>query len=162
MAELTISSDEIRSAIENYTASYSPEASREEVGLVTDTSDGIAHVSGLPSAMANELLEFPGGILGVALNLDATEIGAVILGDYENIQEGQEVKRTGDVLSVPVGDAFLGRVINPLGQPIDGLGEIESNETRALELQAASVLERQPVEEPLQTGIKAIDAMTPI
>ena len=129
---------------------------------MTDTSDGIAHVSGLPSAMSNELLEFPGGIVGVALNLDATEIGAVILGDYQNIQEGQEVKRTGDVLSVPVGDAFLGRVIDPLGAPIDGLGEIESTENRALELQAASVLERQPVEEPLQTGIKAIDAMTPI
>ncbi|MFC7449503.1 F0F1 ATP synthase subunit alpha [Rhodococcus daqingensis] len=162
MAELTISSDEIRSAIENYTASYSPEASREEVGVVSDTSDGIAHVTGLPSAMANELLEFPGGVLGVALNLEATEIGAVILGDFADIEEGQQVKRTGDVLSVPVGDAFLGRVVNPLGQPIDGLGEIESTESRALELQAASVLERQPVEEPLQTGIKAIDAMTPI
>lgn len=162
MAELTISSDEIRSAIENYTASYSPEASREEVGTVSDTSDGIAHVTGLPSAMANELLEFPGGVLGVALNLDATEIGAVILGDFQDIEEGQQVKRTGDVLSVPVGDGFLGRVVNPLGQPIDGLGEIESTETRALELQAATVLERQPVEEPLQTGIKAIDAMTPI
>ncbi|TJZ75701.1 F0F1 ATP synthase subunit alpha [Rhodococcus oryzae] len=162
MAELTISSDEIRSAISNYTASYSPEASREEVGTVSDTSDGIAHVTGLPSAMANELLEFPGGVLGVALNLDATEIGAVILGDYEHLAEGQQVKRTGDVLSVPVGDAYLGRVVNPLGQPIDGLGEIECTETRALELQAASVLERQPVEEPLQTGIKAIDAMTPI
>ncbi|WP_027503028.1 F0F1 ATP synthase subunit alpha [Rhodococcus sp. UNC363MFTsu5.1] len=162
MAELTISSDEIRSAIENYTASYSPEASREEVGAVSDTSDGIAHVTGLPSAMANELLEFPGGVLGVALNLEATEIGAVILGDYADIEEGQPVKRTGDVLSVPVGDAFLGRVVNPLGQPIDGLGEIESTENRALELQAATVLERQPVEEPLQTGIKAIDAMTPI
>ncbi|MGI9209684.1 MAG: F0F1 ATP synthase subunit alpha [Rhodococcus sp. (in: high G+C Gram-positive bacteria)] len=162
MAELTISSDEIRSAIDNYTASYSPEASREEVGVVVDTSDGIAHISGLPSAMSNELLEFPGGVLGVALNLEATEIGAVILGDYQTIQEGQEVKRTGDVLSVPVSDNFLGRVLNPLGQPIDGLGDIEADETRALELQAASVLERQPVEEPLQTGIKAIDAMTPI
>ncbi|MEE2061949.1 F0F1 ATP synthase subunit alpha [Rhodococcus artemisiae] len=162
MAELTISSDEIRSAIDNYTASYSPEASREEVGVVVDTSDGIAHISGLPSAMANELLEFPGGVLGVALNLEATEIGAVILGDYQGIAEGQEVKRTGDVLSVPVSDNFLGRVVNPLGQPIDGLGDIEADETRALELQAASVLERQPVEEPLQTGIKAIDAMTPI
>ncbi|MFD6858368.1 F0F1 ATP synthase subunit alpha [Rhodococcus sp. NPDC060086] len=162
MAELTISSDEIRSAIDNYTASYSPEASREEVGVVVDTSDGIAHISGLPSAMANELLEFPGGVLGVALNLEATEIGAVILGDFQDIAEGQEVKRTGDVLSVPVSDNFLGRVVNPLGQPIDGLGDIEADETRALELQAASVLERQPVEEPLQTGIKAIDAMTPI
>ncbi|MBM4509041.1 F0F1 ATP synthase subunit alpha [Rhodococcus hoagii] len=161
-AELTISSDEIRSAIENYTASYSPEASREEVGVVSDTSDGIAHITGLPSAMANELLEFPGGVLGVALNLDATEIGAVVLGDYEHIEEGQEVKRTGDVLSVPVGDGYLGRVVDPLGRPIDGLGDIETTETRALELQAATVLERQPVEEPLQTGIKAIDAMTPI
>ncbi len=162
MAELTISSDEIRSAIDNYTASYSPEASREEVGVVADTSDGIAHISGLPSAMANELLEFPGGVLGVALNLDATEIGAVILGDYQDLEEGQEVKRTGDVLSVPVGDGYLGRVVNPLGQPIDGLGDIEATENRALELQAATVLQRQPVEEPLQTGIKAIDAMTPI
>ncbi len=140
MAELTISSDEIRSAIESYTSSYSPEASREEVGLVTDTADGIAHISGLPSAMSNELLEFPGGILGVALNLDAREIGAVVLGSYEDLAEGQEVKRTGNVLSVPVGDGFLGRVVNPLGQPIDGKGDIESDENRVLELQAASVL----------------------
>jgi F-type H+-transporting ATPase subunit alpha len=162
MAELTISSDEIRSAIESYTATYSPEASREEVGVVTDTGDGIAHVSGLPSAMSNELLDFPGGIQGVALNLDAREIGAVILGNYEGIEEGQEVRRTGAVLSVPVGDGFLGRVVNPLGRPIDALGDIESTEERALELQAASVLERQPVKEPLQTGIKAIDSMTPI
>ncbi|MDQ1200705.1 F0F1 ATP synthase subunit alpha [Rhodococcus sp. SORGH_AS_0303] len=162
MAELTISSDEIRSAIESYTANYAPESSREEVGLVSDTSDGIAHVTGLPSAMSNELLEFPGGILGVALNLDDREIGAVILGDYEHIEEGQEVKRTGEVLSVPVGDNFLGRVIDPLGKPIDGLGDIESNEQRVLELQAASVLERQPVEEPLATGITAIDALTAI
>jgi len=162
MAELTISSEEIRSAIESYTASYSPEASREEVGVVTDTGDGIAHISGLPSAMSNELLEFPGGIQGVALNLDAREIGAVILGNYEGIEEGQEVRRSGAVLSVPVGDGFLGRVVNPLAAPIDGRGEVESSEQRALELQAASVLERQPVKEPMQTGIKAIDAMTPI
>ncbi|MFL0578583.1 F0F1 ATP synthase subunit alpha [Dietzia sp. 179-F 9C3 NHS] len=162
MAELTISSDEIRSAIANYTSTVSTEASREEVGVVTDTGDGIAHISGLPSAMANELLEFPGGILGVALNLEDREIGAVILGNFDEIAQGQEVRRTGDVLSVPVGDGFLGRVVNPLGQPIDGLGEIESSESRALELQAPSVLQRQPVEEPMQTGIKAIDAMTPI
>ena len=162
MAELTISSDEIRSAIESYTESYTPEASREEVGLVTDTADGIAHVSGLPSAMSNELLEFPGGIRGVALNLESREIGAVILGNYEGIEESQEVRRTGAVLSVPVGDGFLGRVIDPLGRPIDELGDIESSEERALELQAASVLERQPVKQPMQTGIKAIDAMTPI
>ena len=162
MAELTISSDEIRSAIESYTASYTPEASREEVGVVMDTGDGIAHISGLPSAMSNELLEFPGGVRGVALNLEAREIGAVILGNYEGIEEGQEVRRTGAVLSVPVGDGFLGRVVDPLGRPIDELGDIESTEERALELQAASVLERQPVKQPLQTGIKAIDAMTPI
>ncbi|WP_280506201.1 F0F1 ATP synthase subunit alpha [Nocardia farcinica] len=162
MAELTISSDEIRSAIESYTQSYTPETSIEEVGVVTDTSDGIAHVSGLPSAMANELLEFPGGVLGVALNLEDREIGAVILGEFAEIEEGQQVRRTGDVLSVPVGDKFLGRVVNPLGQPIDGLGEIEAEDRRVLELQAATVLQRQPVEEPLATGITAIDALTAI
>jgi len=162
MAELTISPDEIKSAIENYVSSFTPETSAEEVGIVTDTGDGIAHVEGLPSAMTNELLEFPGGVLGVALNLDVREIGAVILGNYEEIQEGQQVKRTGRVLSVPVGDAFLGRTVNPLGQPIDDLGDIEADDTRALELQAATVVQRQGVKEPLQTGIKAIDAMTPI
>ncbi|WIX85176.1 F0F1 ATP synthase subunit alpha [Amycolatopsis sp. DG1A-15b] len=162
MAELTISSDEIRSAIENYVSSYAPDVSREEVGVVIDAGDGIAHVEGLPSAMANELLEFPGGVLGVALNLDARSIGAAILGDFESIEEGQQVKRTGQVLSVPVGDGYLGRVVNPLGQAIDGLGDIETTDRRALELKAASVVERQPVSEPLQTGITAIDAMTPI
>jgi F-type H+-transporting ATPase subunit alpha len=162
MAELTISSDEIRSAIENYVSSYSPDVNREEVGTVVDTGDGVAHVEGLPSAMANELLEFPGGVLGVAQNLEARRIGVVILGNYESIEESQEVKRTGQILSVPVGEKFLGRVIDPLGQPIDGLGDIESDERRALELQAASVVQRQPVSEPLQTGITAIDAMTPI
>jgi F-type H+-transporting ATPase subunit alpha len=162
MAELTISSDEIRSAIDNYVSSYSPDVNREEVGLVVDTGDGVAHVEGLPSTMANELLEFPGGVLGVAQNLDPRQIGVVILGNFEAIEEGQEVKRTGRILSVPVGDAFLGRVVNPLGQPIDGLGDIAADETRALELQAATVVQRQPVSEPLQTGITAIDAMTPI
>ena len=162
MAELTISPDEIKEAIEQYVSSFEAEASRDEVGTITDTSDGIAHVSGLPSAMANELLEFPGGVLGVALNLDEDEIGAVILGDYESLEEGQQVSRTGNVLSVPVGDAFLGRVVDPLGAPIDGQGDIEAEEQRVLELQAASVLERQPVEESLATGIKAIDAMTAI
>ncbi|MFC4856709.1 F0F1 ATP synthase subunit alpha [Actinophytocola glycyrrhizae] len=162
MAELTISSDEIRSAIDNYVSSYSPDVNREEVGLVVDTGDGVAHVEGLPSTMANELLEFPGGILGVAQNLEPRQIGVVILGNYEQIEEGQEVKRTGRILSVPVGDAFLGRVIDPLGKPLDGLGDIAADETRALELQAATVVQRQPVSEPLQTGITAIDAMTPI
>ncbi|SDP43356.1 ATP synthase F1 subcomplex alpha subunit [Nakamurella panacisegetis] len=162
MTELTISADEIRSAIEGYVSEYAPEVTREEVGIISSTGDGIATVEGLPSAMANELLQFPGGVLGVALNLDVRTIGAVILGDANTLQEGQQVTRTGEVLSVPVGDAFLGRVINPLGQPIDGLGEIKSDENRALELQAASVVERQGVSEPMQTGIKAIDAMTPI
>ncbi|GAB2983518.1 F0F1 ATP synthase subunit alpha [Saccharothrix stipae] len=162
MAELTISSDEIRSAIEKYVSAYSPEVSREEVGVVAETYDGIAIVEGLPGTMTNELLEFPGGVLGVALSLEVRTIGAVILGDFDKIEEGQEVKRTGQVLSVPVGDGFLGRVVNPLGQPIDGLGDIVADDNRALELQAASVLQRQPVSEPMQTGIKAIDSMTPI
>jgi F-type H+-transporting ATPase subunit alpha len=162
MAELTISSAEIRNAIEDYVSSYSPDVSREETGVVTLTGDGIARVEGLPSAMTNELLEFEGGVLGIALNLDVREIGVVLLGDSEKIEEGQSVKRTGEVLSVPVGDAFLGRTVNPLGKPIDGLGDIESSHNRVLELQAPSVVERQPVKEPLQTGIKAIDAMTPI
>ncbi len=162
MAELTISSDEIRSAIENYVASYSTDVSREEVGVVTGTGDGIARVEGLPSAMTNELLEFADGTFGVALNLDVRELGVVILGEFGGIEEGQKVRRTGQVLSVPVGDAFLGRVVNPLAVPVDGLGEIESTERRNLEVQAPSVVQRQPVKQPLQTGIKAIDAMTPI
>jgi len=162
MAELTISADEIRSAIDDYVSSYSPDVTREEVGVVTETGDGIAKVEGLPSAMTNELLEFEGGVLGLALNLDVREIGAVILGDYAGIEQGQTVKRTGNILSVPVGDGFLGRVVNPLGQPIDGLGEIQSDDRRPLETQAPTVVQRQPVKEPLQTGIKAIDAMTAI
>src|SRR6476659_10466404 len=161
MAELTISSDEIRSALERYVSSYAPQVSREEVGVVADAGDGIAHVEGLPSTMANELLEFADGTLGVALNLDVREIGVVVLGAFEGIEEGQPVKRTGRVLSVPVGDKFLGRVVNPLGNAIDGLGEIENEGFRELELQAPNVMARQPVKEPLQTGIKAIDAMTP-
>ena len=162
MAELTISPEEIRSAISSYVSSLESQTSREEVGTVSDTGDGIAHVEGLPSAMTNELLEFEGGVRGVALNLDQREIGAVILGDYAGIEEGQAVRRTNSILSVPVGDAFLGRVIDPLGAPIDGLGDIEAETERVLELQAATVVQRQSVKEPLQTGIKAIDAMTPI
>ncbi|HEX8768874.1 MAG TPA: F0F1 ATP synthase subunit alpha, partial [Jatrophihabitans sp.] len=162
MAELTISAEEIRTALEGYVSSYSPEASREEVGIVADAGDGIAHVEGLPSVMTNELLRFESGTLGLALNLDVRDIGVVILGDDSQIAEGQQVRRTGEILSVPVGDAFLGRVINPLGRPIDGLGDIETSERRALELQAPSVVMRQEVRQPLQTGIKAIDAMIPI
>src|SRR5215469_9375646 len=142
MAELTISADEIRTALQRYVSSYTPDISREEVGVVADAGDGIAHVEGLPSAQANELLEFEDGTLGVSLNLDVREIGVVILGEFGGIEEGQQVKRTGRVLSVPVGDAFLGRVVNPLGQPLDGLGELKNTELRALELQAPSVVQR--------------------
>src|SRR4051812_27316954 len=162
MAELTISADEIRSAIQNYVSDYTPDVSREEVGVVTEAGDGIARVEGLPSVMTNELLEFEGGVRGLALNLDVREVGVVILGDFAGIEEGQTVRRTGEVLSVPVGDNFLGRVIDPLGNPIDGLGDIESETRRALELQAPSVVQRKSVHEPLATGIKAIDSMTPI
>jgi F-type H+-transporting ATPase subunit alpha len=162
MTELTIRPEEIRDAIERNVAAYSPETAREEVGRVIETGDGIARVEGLHSAMTNELLEFEGGLLGVALNLDIREIGVVLLGDGSKIEEGQAVRRTGEVLSVPVGDAFMGRVVDPLGNPIDGLGPIAAEARRALEVQAPTVVERQPVKEPLLTGIKAIDAMTAI
>ncbi|WP_067813870.1 F0F1 ATP synthase subunit alpha [Actinomadura kijaniata] len=163
MAELTIRPDEIRNALERFVQSYEPEAAaRDEVGTVVDSGDGIAHVEGLPSAMANELLEFEDGTRGLALNLDVREIGAVVLGDFSKIEEGQKVRRTGEVLSVPVGDGFLGRVVDALGNPLDGKGAIEATERRALELQAPTVVQRQSVKEPLQTGIKAIDSMTPI
>ena len=162
MAELTISADDIQGAIQDYVSSFEADSGREEIGTVIDAGDGIAHVEGLPSVMTQELLEVPGGVLGVALNLDEHSVGAVILGEFEKIEEGQQVKRTGEVLSVPVGDEFLGRVINPLGEPIDGQGEIKAETRRALELQAPTVVQRQSVSEPLQTGIKAIDAMTPI
>jgi F-type H+/Na+-transporting ATPase subunit alpha len=163
MAELTIQPDEIRDALADFIQAYEPEgASRQEVGTVAEAGDGIARVEGLPSAMANELLEFPGGIRGLALNLDIREIGVVILGDFSQVDEGQQVRRTGEVLSVPVGDGFLGRVVDPLGVPLDGKGEVEDTVLRALELQAPSVVQRTKVNQPLQTGIKAIDAMTPI
>ncbi|MFT4084298.1 MAG: F0F1 ATP synthase subunit alpha [Nocardioides sp.] len=163
MTELTIRPEEIRDALQKYVAEYKPEAAKtEEVGVVAQTADGIARVSGLPSAMANELLEFEDGTLGIALNLDTREIGVVILGDFDKIEEGQAVRRTGEILSVPVGDGYLGRVVDPLGNAIDGLGEIETTGRRALELQAPTVMQRKSVHEPLATGIKAIDAMTPI
>jgi F-type H+-transporting ATPase subunit alpha len=163
MAELTIRPEEIRDALESFVQSYTPETSaRAETGQVTEAGDGIARVEGLPSTMTNELLEFAGGLKGVALNLDLREIGAVLLGEFSHIEEGQEVRRTGEILSVPVGDAYLGRVVDALGDPIDGLGPIESETRRALELQAPTVVQRQPVSEPLQTGLKAVDAMTPI
>lgn len=163
MSELKISPNEIRDALKDFVSSYEPKASsKQEVGYVTDAADGIAHVEGLPSAMANELLKFADGTIGLALNLDEREIGVVILGEFSSIEEGMEVYRTGEVLSVPVGDAFLGRVVDPLGNPIDGLGDIKSEGSRELELQAPGVMDRKSVHEPLQTGIKAIDAMIPI
>src|SRR4051812_22039223 len=163
MAELTIRPEEIRDALDAFVQSYDPEAaSREEVGTISEAMDGIARVEGLPSVMANELLTFEDGTLGLAQNLDVREIGVVVLGEFSGLEEGQEVKRTGEVLSVPVGDGFLGRVIDPLGNPIDGLGEIEAEGRRALELQAPGVRARKSVHEPMQTGIKAIDSMTPI
>ncbi|MDP3969787.1 MAG: F0F1 ATP synthase subunit alpha, partial [Nocardioides sp.] len=163
MTELSIRPDEIRDALQRFVSDYKPDAAtREEVGTVAEAGDGIARVSGLPSAMANELLEFEDGTLGIALNLDTREIGVVVLGDFAGIEEGQTVRRTGEILSVPVGEGYLGRVVDPLGNPIDGLGEVETSGRRALELQAPSVVERKSVHEPLATGIKAIDAMTPI
>ena len=163
MAELTIRPEEIRDALATFVKSYDPgSATRDEVGTVSQAGDGIARVEGLPSTMANELLQFENGTLGLALNLDVREIGVVILGDTTGIEEGSSVRRTGEILSVPVGDAFLGRVVDPLGRPIDGKGEIKADARRALEVQAPSVIERQPVKEPLATGIKAIDAMTAI
>ncbi|MBJ2122019.1 MULTISPECIES: F0F1 ATP synthase subunit alpha [Arthrobacter] len=163
MAELTINAEDVRNALNEFAASYEPgNAERVEVGRVTTASDGIAKVEGLPSVMANELLRFQDGTLGLAQNLDTREIGVVVLGDYGGIEEGQEVHRTGEILSVPVGDAFLGRVVDPLGQPLDELGEIAAEGRRALELQAPGVTMRKSVHEPMQTGLKAIDAMIPI
>ena len=162
MTELSIRPDEIRDAIARNVESFTAGTSREEVGQVTQTGDGIARVEGLHSAMTNELLEFEGGLKGLALNLDVREIGAVLLGDGSKIAEGQSVKRTGEILSVPVGDGFLGRVVDPLGNTIDGLGPIAADGRRALETQAPTVVQRQPVKEPMLTGLKAIDAMTAI
>ncbi|CAN5205814.1 F0F1 ATP synthase subunit alpha [soil metagenome] len=163
MADLTISPDEIRDALKDFVKAYDPaSASTTEVGYVIDAADGIAHVQGLPGVMANELIKFADGTLGLAQNLDENEIGVIVLGEFGGIVEGLEVTRTGEVLSVPVGDAYLGRVVDPLGAPIDGLGEITGESRRALELQAPGVMQRKSVHEPMQTGIKAIDAMIPI
>ncbi|MBF4604333.1 MULTISPECIES: F0F1 ATP synthase subunit alpha [Curtobacterium] len=163
MADITISPDEIRDALKDFVSNYEPtKASTAEVGHVTDAGDGIAHVEGLPGVMANELIRFADGTLGLAQNLDEDSIGAIVLGEFAGIEEGMEVTRTGEVLSAPVGDAFLGRVVDPLGAPIDGLGEIAAEGRRALELQAPGVMARKSVHQPLQTGIKAIDAMIPV
>jgi len=159
---LTFDPQTIAEALRRNVESWTPSVEREEVGRVVAAGDGIAHVQGLPRTMANELLEFPGGTLGVAFNLDEDEIGCVVLGEASEIEEGDPVKQTGRVLSVPVGDGFLGRVVDALGRPLDGKGPIKADANRALEVQAPNVVNRQPVKEPLQTGITAIDAMTPI
>ncbi len=164
MADLSISPEEVRAALDSFVESYQPaQVVTDEVGHVTETADGIAHVEGLPGTMANELLRFEDGTLGLAMNLEQREIGTVVLGDFSSIEEGQPVYRTGEVLSVPVGDGYLGRTVDPLGRPIDGLGDITDLEgRRALELQAPGVMMRKSVHEPLQTGLKAIDSMIPI
>ncbi|WP_422114899.1 F0F1 ATP synthase subunit alpha [Brachybacterium sp. UNK5269] len=163
MAELTISPEEIRNALDTAVSTYQAGATeREEIGRVSEAADGIARVEGLPGVMANELVRFEDGTLGLALNLELREVGVVVLGEFGGIEEGQEVRRTGQVLSVPVGDGYLGRVVDPVGNPIDGLGEVQTVGRRALELQAPGVMMRKAVKEPMQTGLKAIDAMTPI
>src|SRR5579863_8328945 len=162
MAELTINAEEISAALERHVAEYTPEVATEQVGRITEVGDGIARVSGLPGASVNELLEFEDGTLGLALNLDEDTIGAVVLGVGKHLEEEQIVRATGRILSVPIGDALLGRVVNAIGEPIDGKGTVASETTRRLEVQAPGIVARQPVKEPLQTGIKAIDSMTPI
>src|SRR5687767_4780883 len=165
MADLTIQPEEIRGALDKLFQDYRPSLEREEVGRVIDAGDGIARVSGLPKTIANEMLEFPGGLIGIALNLEEDQIGVVLLGDAGGVEEGMPVKQTGQVLSIPVGDAYLGRVVDPLGKPLDGKGPLNESAIegrRDLEVQAASVINRQPVSERLATGVTAIDAMTPI
>jgi F-type H+-transporting ATPase subunit alpha len=162
MAELTIDAGEITKALERHVEEYTPAVGTEQIGRIVEVGDGIARVSGLPGAAVNELLEFEDGTLGLALNLDEDTIGAVVLGDVDNLEEEQTVKATGRIQTVPVGDALLGRVVNALGEPLDGKGPINATETRRMEVQAPGIVGRQPVSEPLQTGIKAIDAMTPI
>jgi F-type H+-transporting ATPase subunit alpha len=162
MAELTINADEITAALRRHVDDYTPAVGTEQVGRIVEVGDGIARITGLPGAAVNEILEFEDGTEGLALNLDEETIGAVILGEDTGLEEEQLVKATGRILSVRVGDALLGRVVDALGEPIDGKGPIATDETRRLEVQAPGIVRRQPVSEPLQTGIKAIDAMTPI
>ena len=162
MAELTISAADIASALKSNLDGFEPSLEARTVGRVAEVGDGIARVSGLPDAAVNELLEFEDGSVGLALNLDETSIGAVVLGNVDRIEEGQTVKSTGRILSMPVGDGVLGRVVNALGRPIDGKGDLTGVQLRRMEIQAPGIMGRKPVHEPLQTGIKAIDAMTPI
>ena len=162
MPELTITAAEITDALKRHVEAYSPEVGAEQVGRIIEVGDGIARVSGLPRAAVNELLEFEDGTMGLAMNLDEESIGAVVLGSVDSLEEEQVVRATGRILSIPVGDELLGRVVNALGQPLDGKGDVRAASTRRMEVQAPGITGRQPVHEPLQTGIKAIDSMTPI
>ena len=162
MAELTINTQDIATAIRKNLDGFEPSLASGQVGRVVEVGDGIARVSGLPDAAVNEMLQFEGGIVGLALNLDEETIGAVILGESTEIEEGQPVRSTGDILSMPVGDAMLGRVVNALGDPIDGKGAITGAQSRRMEVQAPGIIGRKPVHEPMQTGIKAIDSLIPV
>ena len=162
MTELTISASEITEALQRHVSDYTPEVGAEQVGRIVEVADGIARVSGLPGVAVNELLEFEDGTLGLAMNLDEDTVGAVVLGSVDALEEEQVVRATGRILSIPCGDGVLGRVVNALGEPIDGKGPLTTTQTRRMEIQAPGIVGRQPVEQPLQTGIKAIDAMTPI
>src|ERR1700690_915933 len=155
MTELTISASEITDALRKHVTDFDPTVAAEQVGRVVEVGDGIARVSGLPSAKFNELLEFADGTLGLAMNLDEETIGAVVLGSVDSIEEEQVVRATGRILSVPVGDAMLGRVVNAMGAPIDGRGDLVNPGSRCMEVQAPGIIGRQPVKDPLQTGIKA-------
>ena len=154
--------DDITKTLRRHLQDFNPSLEQQRVGRIIEVGDGIARISGLPNTAVNELLEFEGGALGLALNLDEESIGAVVLGDMGHIEEGQPVSASGKILSVPVGDGLLGRVVNPLGEPLDGHGPITTEESRRLEVQAPGIVARQPVKEPMQTGIKAIDSMVPI
>ena len=162
MTDLSFDTTDITSAIQKNLEGFDPSIESGTVGRILEVGDGIARVSGLPNASVNEILEFSSGDVGLALNLDEESIGAVVLGSVENIEEGQSVRASGRILSVPVGDAVLGRVVNALGEPIDGKGPIVGGIDRRMEIQAPGIMGRKPVHEPLQTGIKAIDSMTPV
>ncbi|MAG03098.1 MAG: F0F1 ATP synthase subunit alpha [Acidimicrobiaceae bacterium] len=162
MPELTIDTADIAAAIQKNLAGFEPSLEQSQVGHVIEVGDGIARVSGLPDAAVNELLQFESGTFGLALNLDEEAIGAVVLGKVDDIEEGQTVRATGDILSLPVGDGLLGRVVNALGEPIDGKGPLTNTVQRRMEIQAPGIMGRKPVHEPMQTGIKAIDSLIPI
>src|ERR671912_71453 len=159
---MDIRAEEISKIIRDQIGSYAVDVDVAEVGTIVSIGDGIARVHGVEKTMAGEMLEFPHGVYGIALNLEEESVGAVLLGEYTEIKEGDTVKRTGRIISVPVGEEMVGRVVNALGQPIDGKGPVATKQFSPIERLAPGVVDRQPVKEPLQTGLKAIDAMVPI